>query len=102
VRTLLIDDTRTEAEVGRVDMIARNYWEGLRALLALGPWDMLLLDHDLASFDGDREYTGMDVVGWLEEFPQYKPRDVKIVSSNPVGRQRMATALSRLYGRTIR
>lgn len=93
VRRLLIDDTRDEASTQirkRLDVIARNYWEGIRQLQYNGPWDELYLDHDLASYtDEGKEYTGYDIICWLEENPAYIPPVIKCVSSNPIGAKRI-------------
>jgi len=94
MRTLLIDDVRNlEANV-----IARNYNEGILQLRENGPWDLLLLDHDLASFDTNgREKTGYDVMCFLEKFPVFKPKEIRCVSDNPVGRQRIETVIKKIY-----
>jgi len=93
-RTLLIDDLR-ELEA---DSVARNYWEGILELEGNGPWDLLLLDHDLASFDDEgKEWTGTDVMNWLEANPQHLPAAIIFVTSNPVGRDRMERIRQRLY-----
>lgn len=101
-RTLLIDDTRDEAApniMRRLDLIARTYWTGVDALVRMGPWDVLLLDHDLNSFapETGKEYTGYDVMCFLEAHPGYLPGRIEIVSSNPVGRQRMQVVIDKLY-----
>jgi hypothetical protein len=84
--------------------VARSYSEGIAALRDLGPWDTLLLDYDLASYDQDgRERTGFDVLVFLEEHPDKRPSIVKLVTSNPVGRKRMMALLVgrlRYYMRT--
>jgi hypothetical protein len=92
--TLLIDDVR-ELSVTRT---ARTFAAGIAALQER-QWDVLYLDHDLADFSGPdgRELTGYDVVCWLEANPQHLPGKVEIVSSNPVGRQRMASVLGKFY-----
>lgn len=103
-RILLIDDVRTETDSNvarRVDLIARNYWTGIDALKLMGPWDLLLLDHDLSSFIDDKEYTGYHITCFLEENPEFMPKDVKLVSSNPEGRRRMSQVLSKLYNKNI-
>lgn len=99
MRTLLIDDTRDiEATV-----VCRNYKDGIEALRAMEKFDLLYLNHDLASFDENgREMTGYDIVLFLEENMQFLPLDVQIVSANPVGRQKMSAVLSSIYGRKIR
>lgn len=104
MRVLLIDDTRDETNVNRrIDLIARNFWTGIDALTKMGPWDLVLLDHDLNTFYPDgKELTGYDIVNYLENNPQFLPADIQLVSSNPPGRARMGQVLSRLYGREIR
>lgn len=90
--TLLIDDQRTLP----VDRIARTYAEGIAAL-AEQHWDILYLDHDLGDFSGvdGKELTGYDVACWLEQNPQHLPGRVEIVTSNPVGRRNIESALQR-------
>lgn len=92
-RYLLIDDCRNIT----VDVIARNYFEGIKQLELNGPWDQLLLDHDLASFKDGKEWTGYDVMCWLEVNPQYLPGEIICVSSNPVGVKRIEQVIRRLY-----
>lgn len=62
-RTLLIDDLRNL----EADMIARDPIEGIKCLQDKGPWDILLLDHDMATYEDGREITGYDVLLWIEE-----------------------------------
>ena len=101
-RTLLIDDTR---DLASADVIARNFDEGIRQLSLNGPWDVLLLDHDLASYDeAGREHTGYDVMLWLEEQvvnnkPGALPGRIECVSANPVGRERIKAVIRKLYDR---
>lgn len=89
-RTLLIDDIR-EKDVSRV---ARSYEDGLCALTQEGPWDILYLDHDLG--DEDPKKTGYGIMCFLEQFPQYLPGQVVLVTANPVGRQNMQRVLNKL------
>lgn len=100
MRILLIDDIRNELspQVNRkVSVIARDYNEAIMCLIKLGPWDLVLFDHDLASFeDPDNpktEKTGYDIVCWLEEYPEFMPKDWEVISSNPVGREKMQKVL---------
>lgn len=90
MRTLLIDDIRDiEATV-----IARNYDDGIYQLQYNGPWDLLLLDHDLASYDQvGREKTGYDVMCWLENNAEFFPSKIRCVSANPVGKQRIEAVI---------
>lgn len=99
---LLIDDTRAEDApniMRKIDLIARTYWTGIDALTKMGKWDVLLLDHDLNSFDFDngKEYTGYNIMCFLESNPEYLPDKIEIVSSNPVGRSRMQVVIDKLY-----
>ena len=92
MKTLLIDDIRNLSAC----FTARNYAEGLRALKR-EKWDHLLLDHDLGSFnESGKEFTGYDIACWLERNPEYLPKRVTVVSSNPVGVSKIKSALKRL------
>lgn len=99
MRVLLIDDTRDESSPEikrRIDVIARNYWEGIRELEKNGPWDLLFLDHDLNSFDDrSNEYTGYHIACFLEENPMFRPKQIICVSSNPPGRARIEAIIKR-------
>lgn len=104
-RVLLIDDTRDETAPNimmKVDLIARTYWTGIDALKLMGTWDLLLLDHDLNSFSTDddlKEFTGYHIMVFLEENPQYLPKEIRLVTSNPAGRIRMQSVIDKLYGK---
>lgn len=84
---LLIDDLRTI--IGAVT--CRTYAEGIAALQATY-WDTLYLDHDLGE-----EKTGYDVMCFLEANPDRLPGKIKLVTSNPVGRERMEVVIRKLY-----
>jgi len=106
-QVLLIDDTRDEGSPNirmRLDIIARNYWAGIECL-KMKKWDLLLLDHDLNSFedpkDGHSEKTGYHIMLFLEEFPEYLPKEIILVTSNPVGRVRMQQAIDSLKKRKL-
>ena len=92
VATLLIDDQRDLP----ADRVARTYKEGIEALREQH-WDLLYLDHDLGDFSGPggRELTGYDVACWLENNTQFLPDRIEIVTSNPVGRRNIESALRR-------
>ena len=66
---------------------ARTAWEAL-VKLELIDFDVVSLDHDLASFLGYKELTGYDIAVWLAERKQqgkHVPPDVRVHSANPVG-----------------
>lgn len=94
MRRLLIDDQRNiESE-----RVARTYEDGLAALQE-GEWDILYLDHDLGCFDArGKEYTGYDVLCWLEQNLAFLPKSIVLVTSNPSGRLRMEQVIRKLYG----
>ena len=95
MRVLAIDDSR---DMTQASVVARNYDEGIRQLQINGPWDVLLLDHDLASFDeAGKEKTGYDIMCWLEENTQFLPGKIECVSANPVGRARIISVCVSLY-----
>lgn len=91
MRSLLIDDIRDiEATV-----VARTYAEGIYALKNDGPFDVLYLDHDLG--EEHPKHTGYGVMCFLEEFPEFLPKEIQLVTANPVGRQNMQRVIDRLY-----
>ena len=108
LRRLLIDDTREETSSNiqmRLDVIARNYWEGINQLKLNWPWDLLLIDHDISSFEllgglSGKEWTGYDIMFWLEDpaNEQYRPKKIVCVSSNPPGAKRIQMVIDKLYG----
>lgn len=102
MKTLLIDDLRDVGYVNsgwnvKVTDVARTFDEGIEALKR-GNVDTLLLDHDLACYDSDgNEMTGYKVMLFLEEHPEYLPKRILLVTSNPVGRAKMQTVIDKLY-----
>lgn len=86
---LWVDDVRDIPE--DTDTIrwtcARTAWEAL-VKLELIDFDIVSLDHDLASFLGYKELTGYDIAVWMADRKQeggYVPPDVRVHSANPVG-----------------
>jgi hypothetical protein len=93
VRTLLIDDERKI----KATVVARTFDQGISALMKDGPFDLLYLDHDLG--EKDPKKTGYGIVNFLEANPQFLPKEIKLVTSNPVGRQQMQVVIEKLYER---
>lgn len=79
--------------------IARTFQEGISALQDGTKYDLLLLDHDLASYEDGKEKTGYDVMCFLEENPQFLPKQILCCSSNPVGKQRINTVIQKLFAK---
>lgn len=102
MKTLLIDDLRNVEFVNKtwnvqVTDVARTFAEGINALKE-GNIDTLLLDHDLACFDEEgNELTGYKVMLFLEEHPEYLPKRIVLVTSNPVGRDKMQAVINKLF-----
>lgn len=90
MKILLIDDIR-EMEA---DVVARTFDEGIAALKS-DSFTLLLLDHDLG--DPDPRKTGYDILSWLERNPKHLPKDIKVISMNSVGIQKMNVVIKRLY-----
>lgn len=86
---LFVDDVRDMPEDCEqyTWTIARTAWEAL-IKLELIEFEVLSLDHDLASFVGNKELTGADIAVWLAKRShdgKYVPPDIRIHSANPVG-----------------
>ena len=69
--------------------------DGLKALTDEGPWDLLMLDHDLG--ESDPHKTGYGIMCFLEQNQQYLPGKIQIVSNNPVGVMAMNVVKDLLY-----
>jgi hypothetical protein len=109
MKTILIDDVRSID----ADVICRTFDAGISALKTLGPFGILYLDHDLGelSFDGGEAFTEVDghrypkngygVVCFLENNREFLPIEIRIVSSNPVGRRNMQVVIDKLYKENV-
>jgi len=91
-KVLLIDDQRNLGNY----VIARTYDSGI-FLLQLCKWDLLLLDHDLGCFKDGREYSGYDILCFLEEHPEHLPKEIKLVTSNGSVIKKMQQVINKLY-----
>lgn len=96
-KKLWVDDVRPlPAEFSHTEWtIARTFHEAVMKL-ELIEFEEVSLDHDLASFYGNVEMTGTNLVGWLAERKHnglHTPKRYRIHSDNPVGRQSMATLI---------
>lgn len=77
--------------------ISRTAWEALTKL-ELIEFQIVSLDHDLASFVGNREITGYDIALWLAERKNnglYVPPVVRVHSANSVGNQNIQAVIDR-------
>jgi hypothetical protein len=80
---LLIDDVRDF----NVDAIARTA-DAAKKMLRIGGWDKIFFDHDLGS-----DVTGYDILVYALENEFLNKSKIVFVTSNPVGRERMESAL---------
>jgi citrate synthase len=90
-KILLIDDSRNGNYV-----IARTYDAGIY-LLTSCQWDILYLDHDLGCFIDGKEYTGYNILCWLEENHKYLPGKIMLITSNGAVREKMQNLINKLY-----
>jgi hypothetical protein len=91
IHSLLIDDIRN---LPGSTLIARTYSAGLECLRKFKVYS-LYLDHDLGEVD--ERHTGYGIMCFLEEHPEFLPDKIILVTSNPVGRQRMQQIIDKLY-----
>lgn len=74
-------------------------WEAL-VKLELIDFEVVSLDHDLASFVGNRELTGYDILMWLVQRKmdgKYTPPIVRVHSANPAGWPKMQETIDRYW-----
>lgn len=123
VRRLLIDDKRYDKQdiygIPVCDVVVRNPLNGVLALIQMGSFDELYLDHDMGQGThirvgmnpgghfsihqidsgedhlpfGDFEYSGYGVLCFLEEFKEFRPKAVILVTDNASARVKMSKAL---------
>lgn len=86
---LLIDDQRNL----NTEAVARTSEEGKR-LLKQQEWECVCIDHDLGEFDPvtGKETNGCHIIEWAIK-NNCLPKQVQIVTSNPVGRNNIAAIL---------
>jgi len=100
---LVVDDLRILNLPGRV-IYARDPQVALAYLSSKKKWEELWLDHDMGYADG-HVLDIWPVIEYLEERIQYDPikiREVYVITSNPVGAQRMKLALDKMgYATTV-
>lgn len=63
-------------------------------------FDIVSLDHDIASFYGNKEMTGWDVLQYLitqKLDGKHVPSQVMVHSANPVGRKKMQEDIDRYF-----
>jgi len=98
MRNLLIDDMRNPGEgiIPTDCVVVRDYASAIYSL-SLWEWDCVYLDHDLGDFYLGKEKTGYDILCDIEVGLTMKPKQIVLVTSNPVGRARMEQVIRKLY-----
>lgn len=96
MRRLYVDDLRPCPEGWDV---ARNFHQAI-VMLDTGDYDEVSLDHDIASFYGNKEMTGNDVLQYLimKKLEGAKvPTTIHVHSANPVGVKKMQEDIDRYF-----
>jgi hypothetical protein len=110
---LWLDDIRDPKKFSKEEWVwAKTANEAIVNLMT-GRVAKASLDHDLtqeqmvlggynARIHADGVKSGYDVVCWLEQNPEYWPKDgVAVHSQNPVGKERMLKVVQAQYGRNF-
>lgn len=93
---LYVDDLRDVPEGWHV---ARNFHQAI-CMLETGKYDTVSLDHDIASFYGNKEMTGRDVLNWMIAAKidgTHEFKTVTVHSANPVGRATMLEDIAKYW-----
>ncbi len=96
MRKLYVDDLRPCPEGWDV---ARNFHQAI-VMLETHEYDEVSLDHDIASFYGNKEMTGYDVLQYLimkKLEGETVPTKIHVHSANPVGIVKMQEDIDRYF-----
>jgi hypothetical protein len=79
---------------------AFNFHDAIHYLTKFN-YNIVSLDHDIASFYGNKEMTGYDVLQYLImrklEGADHNPTIVRVHSANPVGREKMQKDIDKYF-----
>lgn len=96
---LWVDDERPQPEHSERTWMAATSFHRAIVLLEKHDFDEVSLDHDIASFYGNKEMTGYDIVMWLVQRKvdgmYHVPPVIKVHTANPVGRDNMQATIDR-------
>jgi hypothetical protein len=99
--SLWVDDIRPiPSDYGTEWCTARTAYEAILKL-ELIEFEVVSLDHDLATFIGNKELTGYDILMWLIDRKVnqigHVPTEIRVHSANPVGVERMKSMIARYW-----
>lgn len=100
---LYVDDLRDPPEGDGIEWIVTRNFHMAICWLEGTPFKVVSLDHDIASFYGNKEMTGRDILNWLiarKLEGGYTPAIVRVHSANPVGCATMEEDIQRYWGKT--
>ena len=101
INGLYVDDLRTPPfDEGVQWTIVRNFHDAIHVLERVN-YPLVSLDHDIASFYGNKEMTGRDILNWLiarKLDGKPSPEIVRVHSANPVGCATMEEDIKRYWG----
>ncbi|KKM69630.1 hypothetical protein LCGC14_1448860 [marine sediment metagenome] len=97
---LWVDDERPKpVDTSECEWLIAKSFHYAITLLQYNEFDEVSLDHDIASFYGNKEMTGYDIVMWLVQRKVdgtfYVPPVIKVHTANPVGRDNMKAMIDR-------
>ena len=100
---LCVDDDRVNRHPprdGNIWVRAYNFHEAI-VLLNRRDYAIVSLDHDIASFYGNKEMTGRDILNYMiaerVENGRFMDVEVRVHSANPVGRATMEQDIARWF-----
>lgn len=100
---LYVDDdmvNRHPPRDGNIWCRAYNFHEAI-CLLNKHDFKIVSLDHDIASFYGNKEMTGRDILNYMiaekVEHGRFQNVEVRVHSANPVGRATMEQDIERWF-----
>ena len=100
---LYVDDDAENRHPPELDGVfwvrAFNFHQAIY-LLDRNPFDIVSLDHDIASFYGNKEMTGWDVLQYLimnKMDGKRVPSTIYVHSANPVGRKKMQEDIDKYF-----
>lgn len=95
---IFLDDLRDAHDHYNIKMVTiRNYFDFCEFINQNGVPDFISFDHDIASFENGKEYTGLDAAKYLVNYMLdnniQKKFDFVVHSANPIGAENIKSYL---------